>query len=784
MTSVDGPEEGTMMHRIRTAVRPLLLASAAFGGSMIATHAVAAPAEPVAAAQAETTTAAADPAKVDDGLGDIVVTARRREERLQSVPVAVTALGGAALDQRGFSSVQQMEQVTPGLKFTTGGGGNSGAINAFIRGVGESDFIVTSDPSVALYIDGVYVARSFGADLALNDIERIEVLRGPQGSLFGKNTIGGAISVTTRMPDKTPSFNADVRVGNFNSFRARASGDVVLGENLYGAASVLVRKARGWQKVPGKDNNLGDENAVAGRLAIRWLPENGATLLLSVDGRRQRQNGQPHNTIANRPTAPFAVFYGRFFGACCEITADPDRFAAQSPYNNDDADAINAALTTTIPAGNGEVKSITAYRHVDAFFGRGINSIRPAYYGDYHDERSRQFSQELQYSNNFLDDKLSVLAGLYYFRERSLDHTNLFVAPGLVLQPGFPAFLAAIGLPAAAAPTLDLNLDFDNRQRTINYAAFGNATIHFTDRLSLDLGGRYTIEKKRFYQRAQRTNVNRPLIPAAPSYTLNDEWKAFTPKATVSFQANPNILFYGTYSQGFRSGGFNGRPTSFGEIGSYNPEKLSSFEAGMKSTLFDGVLRFNLAAYSNKFKNQQVQVNTIAADGITIIARVENSGRSHMRGFEAESRLVASPNLSFDGSLAYLDAGYDRYFSRGVDLSYLTLRNAPKWTGNVGADLHGDIGGARASFRVDGAYKSSVEIDTLNSPFLHTGSYWTANANVSVEWAGGWSARLTAENFTDKRVIIGGFDTSAAFGTVEAYYTPPARYYATVGYRF
>jgi len=737
-------------------------------------------------AQQPPQTEAAQEATSDSALGDIIVTARRREESLQSVPVAVTALGAQALNDRGFGNVMQMEQVAPGLKFTTGGGGNSSAINAYIRGVGEADFIVTSDPAVALYIDGVYVARSFGADLTLNDIERVEVLRGPQGSLFGKNTIGGAINVVTNAPDGTPGFDADFRVGSFSSIRARARGDFVLGENLYAGVSALYRRAQGWQKVPGGGNNdLGNENAIAGRLQIRYNPAEKYDLLIAVDGRRQRQNGQPHNTIANKLSAPFAAFSAPFFGPCCEITADPDKFVAVSPYNNDDADAFNVTATGTIPLGTGTLKSITAYRYVNAFFGRGINSIRPNYYGDYHDERSRQFSQELQYADSFMDDRISLLAGLYYFRERSLDHTNLFVAPGLVTQPGFPAFLASIGLPAAAARSFDLNLDFDNRQTTRNYAAFGNVTVHVTDQLSIDLGGRYTIEKKKFYQRALRTTLNVPLIPQAPSYTLDDTWRAFTPKATISYQFTPDVMVYGTYSVGFRSGGFNGRPTQLAEIGSYEPERLNSFEAGLKSTLLDGNLRFNLSVFSNRYRNQQVQVNTIAADGITIIARVQNSGRSHMRGFEAETAVKLGPHVTLDGSLAYLDSGYDEYLSRGVDLSYLRLRNAPRWSGNVGGNFRMAVtSDIEATFRLDGSYKSSVEIDALNSPLIRTDPYWIANANLGFEWNSGWSLRFTAENFTDTREIIGGFDTSSAFGTVEAYYTPPARYYATVGYRF
>lgn len=444
------------------------------------------------------------------------------------------------------------------------------------------------------------------------------------------------------------------------------------------------------------------------------------------------------------------------------------------------------ALTASAPLAGGTIKSITAYRNVDALFGRGINSVNPNYYGDFHDENSEQFSQELQYTHNFWDDRVKVLGGFYYFRERSLDHTQLYVAPGLALQPGFPAFLGAIGLPPAFATVFDVNLDFDNRQTTKNYAVFGDVNIAVTDKLSVELGGRYTYEQKRFYQKATRIFTQVPLIPEAPDYTLDDIWRAFTPKATVSYQATPQLMYYLTYSEGFRSGGFNGRPTQFPEIGSYDPETLQSVEGGMKSTLFDRRLRLNLTAFYNKYKNQQVQVNTVASDGVTIIARTENAGKSHMYGVEGEFNAVVDQHVAFDGSFGWLDSAYDTYLSNGVDLSYLHLREAPRWTANLGVNLTSDqIRGVVGTLRVDAAYKSRTEIDALNSPYLSQGPNIIGNINLTADVVGtGLSFRFTVENFTNERVIQSGFDVLPTFGVVEAYYNPPRRFYGTIAYRF
>ena len=221
---------------------------------------------------------------------EIVVTARKTVERLQDVPIAVTALSGQALEARGLGSVTDLQQVAPNLQFTPGTGGNSGAIAPFIRGVGENDFIITADPAVGTYFNGVYVARTFGASAELLDVERVEVLRGPQGSLFGKNTVGGAISVVTRMPGDTTEFEGDVRYGSYNDFRIRARVAVPLGEGLSLGLSGLGQWGDGWQKVPsGKD--LGNRNIITGRAVLRY--ESGPfEAIAEVDGLRRRHNAQ------------------------------------------------------------------------------------------------------------------------------------------------------------------------------------------------------------------------------------------------------------------------------------------------------------------------------------------------------------------------------------------------------------------------------------------------------------------------------------------------------------
>jgi len=744
------------------------------------------------AAPAWSQTPPADTGANSGGLDDIVVTARRREEKLQNVPIAVTALNSAAIEARGFQQITNVEQSAPNLQSTPGTGGKSGSFSMFIRGVGEYDFIVTSDPAVALYIDGVYVARSFGANTQMLGIDRIEVLRGPQGSLFGKNTIGGAVSITTRKPGDETHLQADIMGGSYGTLRGRINAETPLTSQLSLGVSALGRRSDGWQKLD-TGGALGDEGIISGRATLRWQPE-GLDAVLSVDGLHQRQNSTAHNMLTFQPSF-FSILQSALIAPCCTKPASKNRTASTDLLNHDDTDSVNVSLTLDFDLLGGSIKSISAYRHVDALFGRdGDASSAINFSGDVHDERASQWSQELQYSRTFNEERGRILIGGYAFHERALDNTTLYTAKGLyqALLAATPEQIAALPFPLPppfAYPFLDFNVNFDNRQTTVNYAVFGSFNYKLTDQFSVDLGGRYTYERKRFFQRATRIDANIPFLAGVPEYRLKDSWKNFSPKVTLSYQATPDVLGYATFSQGFRSGGFNGRPTSPPEIGSYDPEKLTSYELGVKSELFDRTLRLNGAFFYNTYRDQQVLVT--GQRGGIIVAFTENAGKSRLWGLEGEFNARISEIFSIDGSVGYLNSKYLRYDSidasgNPVDLSGLRLKHAPKWTANLGGQLTvplaEDVVG-RA--RIDGAYKSNSAIDTKNTPLLRTPNHILVNASVGVDLPRrGWEAKVQVENLTNRRVLVEGFDVLDAFGYIEGIYTPPRRVFATIGYHF
>jgi len=709
---------------------------------------------------------------------DVVVTARRRSESLQDVPIAVTAVTGESMEARGYSSLTDIQQMTPNLTFTPGTGGSSGQMSAYVRGVGEYDYIVTSDPAVAVFFDGVYQGRPFGALTSLMGIERVEVLRGPQGSLFGKNTIGGAISVVMQKPTGSNSGEVDLKVGSYDYTQVRGQYDMALTDDLSMSVSGLGRWGDGWQKLD-SGGTKGDTDQIAGRASLRYN-KGEFDAVLTMDGYRQRQNAAPNNMIAFQPGF-FSDLYSTFVEPCCTVQPDISRTDVTPILNIDNADAGSTTLVMDFPAFGGDMKSISAARYSRVAFARDGDASVTNYSGDRQDITSRQFSQEFQLSHDLYDGKVTTLAGLYAYHERSRQKTLLVTAWGL-----YPKLLEA-GFDPAMAEALDFNVNFDQTQETNNLALFGNATIRMNDKLSFDVGARLTYEEKEFEQTAQRIFAQVPLIPGVPGYELEESWTNFSPKVSVNYEFNEEVRGYAIISQGFRSGGFNGRPTSVEGIGSFDPEILTSYELGLKNDLLNRRLRLNLSAFYNQYEDMQVNVSFPVLGGVVV--RTENAGKARIWGIEAEGRYIANDWLSFEGALGYLDAAYEEYTSRDasgtlLDYSDLDLKHTPPWTASLGAVITGRLGQFDTTFRLDASYMDEQYSDTQNQPLLKGEAHTLINSSLNFTADSGLSFGIEGQNLTDKQVIKEGYDGAGSFGFIEAYYNPPRRIFATVKYAF
>jgi iron complex outermembrane receptor protein len=750
------------------------------------------------------------------GLEEVVVTAQRVETDIQKTPVAVTALTGDFLRDYDFRQVTSIEGAAPNLNFAASTGGASSQVSAFIRGVGEFDFLLTTDPAVGLYIDGVYLARTFGANLDLADVERVEVLRGPQGTLFGKNNIGGAINLITRKPEGSGRTDAELTGGSYNSWRASITSDIPLGDDVALLLSAAGRKSDGWQDRPGADG--GEENRVGARAALRFTPSDTFESTLALDYVDQDQTNYPNNMVVYDPNAsPFLGLFNGFVSPtnpCCTPNESIDESGVtEGLLPHDDLESLGVSwFNNWTLAGGSVLRSITAYRETEALFGRDGDNSGLDYNGDVHDEEHDQFSQEFQLASQG-NESWNWIAGLYYFREETDDRTRLVTADGLF--GGLSALEPIVDLNDLSNPltqlflaryALDFTIDFDNNQTTTDYAAYFHGDYSFAERWTAGFGLRYTNEEKEFHQTATRAASQTPLlIPVDPftaqpiltpanlatpsdacsdleadgSFRCEADWDDLSGEASLGVQWTDDIFAYGKYSRGFRSGGINGRPVQLSLVQDYDPEFLDSFEVGLKTLLADRRVRLNTAAFYNKYKDIQV----LLIRGASVV--IDNAAEATIYGLEVDFEAQPTDALFLRGSLGLMENEFDDWSDDTGDFTDRKLRNSPEMTANFLAAYTADLGG-NGSLRpwAEVQYQDEMFLDGENTPELRTPSRTLVNAGIA--WASPgdrWEVEAHVTNATDERVLDGGFNVLAFFGYMEGFYNPPRRYWLTLRYR-
>ncbi|MEP7247321.1 MAG: TonB-dependent receptor, partial [Gammaproteobacteria bacterium] len=579
---------------------------------------------------------------------EITVTARRREETLQTTPVAVTALSGDALEVRGAESVDALSQYVPNLQFDGAAALSGGAYNAtiFIRGIGQNDFAIFSDPGAAMYVDGVYLGRSIGGIMDAIDLERVEVLRGPQGTLFGRNTIGGAVNIISRPPTDELGGEVAATTGRFNRFDVHGTLNLPLSDRFLTRWTVSRLTQDGYAKRLTDGAGLGDKDSLVGRAQALWKATDNLNISLAADGTRVRQNSAPLTLINVTATGtPFLNLYNALVAPNLGIiapngartvnsswtTGDIDTTWAGAPTVND-LDTRGTALTVDWNVGRGvSLKSISAYRNLDALFIRDGDNTPFTYRETMNGDEQHQFSQELQLSGVSFGDRLNWLFGVYYFDENATEHgkANLAIGTFSALQAlVLPAGTTWCGLPganprpiASCPPPLrfggagnpnnigvDVGVNLFTRVANESTAYFGQGTYKLTDRLSTTFGLRWTQDRKRL-QLIHRREASGAYVVGAPGTqdTFRDDWSQLTPKLGLEFQASPDALFYASYAKGYKSGGFNGRPLSGIQevLTPYDPETVKSYEVGAKTGWFERRVTANLALFYNDYKDMQ-----------------------------------------------------------------------------------------------------------------------------------------------------------------------------------
>ena len=727
-------------------------------------------------------------------LDDIVVTARKREENLQDTPISVAAFSGDALAERQVANVADVGNFTPNLIIDSASalGGSSSTISAFIRGVGQSDFNLTIDPGVGLYLDGVYISRSVGSLLDTVDLARVEVLRGPQGTLFGKNTIGGAIVLTSEQPDEEFAGQLEAVTGSYDRIDIKGMLNVPLGDRLAMRITGSSQNRDGYYRRLQDGGRMGNKSSLSGRFQLAWEATDTLTLSLSVDGTRAREEGKPLTLIAVNPVADFAGFWNfAVNGANCFtpptglpvpnrppcyndqwITADR-RATNTTGANFSDLDLWGGSLTVDWEWGAVNFKSITAYRDLESAFFQDYDGS-PLPIGETGNDYSQtQFSQEFQFSGTALDDRLKWLVGLYYLNEKGTDVNSLTFSVADFISGG--------------------------RVSNDSYAAFSQLGFAVTDQLNVTIGARYTSETKRFlpdqFIVADRTggsilalsqlfiptgNPNGNLILPRAQASIKDE--EFTPAVSIDYKASDDVLLYASYSKGFKSGGFTQRvfpPEAV--IPDFGPERVTAYEVGIKSELFDRRLRLNLAAFQSDYGGLQIIVN----EGVA--PKVRNAGKARIRGFELEAEAVVSDAVRFSGGVGYTHAEYLQVDPAAAGITAANkFGNVPAWTATAGlsVDLF-RLGSGQVSSRIDWSYRSAHFKDAVNTPEIRQPAYSLVNASISYEPEGErWGLTAGITNMFDKDYLVSGYNDLATIGVITGTYARPREWFVKASVRF
>jgi iron complex outermembrane receptor protein len=717
-------------------------------------------------------------------LEEIVVSARKREERLLDVPVAVTALGAEQLEKQSIASLDDVTYAVPNLSITGGGtdAGGTGFGIVFIRGIGQVDYANSIDPAVGTYVDGVYLGRAVGGNLDLPDVQQIEVLRGPQGTLFGKNTMGGAINVTTKRPSFENDLSLAVTYGEDNRLDGEIEADVKLTDALAARVVAAYRSQDGYLERYYGGDEIGDEDTFVGRAKLEYRPSEDLDVLFSLDytdagGTSAKTvkifdplaigdqlailwNDVPPAFVADLfddgvfngssppipglPTVPFSVIEGERIGPQNDFN-DLRTNAGTGPFDND-FESFGASLRVEWDIGSATLRSITAYRELESRVGGDQDGQRAnasvAFWGDEQDQVSQEFN--LFGTNGSLD----WLAGLYYFGEDA--------DAAQEIRQNQPWFM--------------VNVLFGTE--TESYAGFAEATWHFTDRWSVVGGVRYTSEDKDFY--AQQVCYAGMLLPCVngeflPRTTASDSWESTDPRLGLQFRPNDDWLLYVQYSTGFKSGGFNARPSNPADAQqSFDMEQLEAWEIGAKGTFADGKAVVSLAAFTYDYSDLQMVISGINPATGTAVAVVGNLGDASIEGAEAELTWQPVPRLLLNAAVGYTDAGYDRLDPSVLDVITSVgspavtldkdLPRTPELTWNAGIEYGWPIGDAGdLSARVDYAWVDDQYNDIQNFREAMTPSHDNVNARVTYRHSDRWEVALYGRNLTDEEYVSNAF---------------------------
>ncbi len=767
-------------------------------------------------------------------LEEVVVTARKRSENLQDVPMSISAFTAKDLKNAQIDNLVEVGKMSPNVQVHETSGLVAGAIGVYMRGIGNNPGY---DQGIGIYIDDVYSERTTGGMLELLDVERIEILKGPQGHLYGRNTIGGAIRYITRDPSNEFTGNVELKLGSdgYNRVKAEVSGP--LSDTLAGTLAFANVQQDGWQKNTVDNREFWGKDVQSARAGLLWQASDAVSVRFNAsyindDSAPVLPNRIALNTgtlgilsailtTANQVFFPGAGVYSE--GHDLSISTDPDKVStAYNDFSKRGFEQTNFDVKVEWEINDQlTLKSITASRDMDSVQVYDFDTSEQLWIQTIRDTiHTEDFSQEFQL--NYSSDDLQAVVGLYY-----LD--------GEMNQDGgeTPQMPYLLGTRNQLGETI-----YDLRDVT-SKSIYGNVDWDMNDRLQFSIGARYTEDEKAqssrltyrrgYYALAVTSFVAGGQLPLAIApgmeaavqqaidginasgagwaawatpYTSyfetnetqdladSDTWTEFTPSARIKYRLDDNMMVYAGYSQGFKSGGFNSNSTN---NKAFDPETVTTYTLGLKSTLLDGTLRLNAEFFSNDYEEKQMQ--TILLDGADLVAVTRNVGKVSSEGFEAElTWQTPMEGLLLNANVGYLDQTVDEYPFQNADGSFTNkastteLGYAPEWTGQIRALYQTAMAGGNLTLAADASFQDEM---WLNSPIDLTNpiktaqrgdSYWMYNAMAAFTTADEkWRFAVEGKNLSDERELINTFDVTLI---ANGGYTPPRTWAISAEYSF
>jgi iron complex outermembrane receptor protein len=781
----------------------------------------------VGTAQADTAAVAAAPAAAatesaasGGELQEVVVTARYRSESLQKAPIAITALTAADLEARGDTTVADIAASVPSTTLTKEGAQGGSALVAYVRGLGQSNYSLAFQPGVPIYVDDIYQPTAFGSLLTLGDIERVDVLRGPQGTLFGKNSEGGAVTIRSVDPKGDDSGYFEAGAGSYAERRFRGAFDFALVPD-----KLFVRIAGGSENSngyvdrvdyvcanPGQSGNLkaqsqsncnvgaeGGLDETYGRLALKWLINDDVTARLSastiqnhdevvpgvlriVDPRYPGSDLAAYNNKVAIPLFGIPVD-SRFVSPNPYTTystfSNPANGMTISPYNTEDSWDITGKLDWNLPFGM-QFTSISGYKN--------INGTIPDYNGGpitlnfvQNTINYESYSEEDRLSGTAFGNKLDWTAGVYYFHGKGAQVGDINVTS------------AAIG------PFFGITETLNDPTSTSNESGYLHGNYHFTDQLSLEAGLRYSHDRFDYiYEGTNYANVpanpifvpGSPVFGAAQPIHVVSKDSRMDPKIALQYQWTPDVMTYAQYATGFKGGGANPSPTNAAEATPFTQEELKSYEVGVKSQFFDRRVTLNVDGYWNNVTGLQLIGYASTGVGGTVTL---NAGQALIKGVEAELQARPVPQLLLNASADYLhfryislgSAAFSAQNPSGLFLSDVAPFN-PEFKANVGAQYTEDFGNIGSiTPRLDYTYQSRVYFDPQNLLASSQGGYALMNGHLTWNPTGGkWSASVEVNNMLNKLYYLNMANSLKSFGFLTGEPGEPRTVFASVKYAF